>query len=331
MSDHRILDKLLSDLTLSIEQFLRIVARAPRTYKKFTIAKKNGERRSIAQPARETKYVQNWLIGNVFDRLPIHKSATAYTKGASIKNNAFLHSTMPYIVKLDFKNFFPSILIGDVEAHLSRYCTDLSAQELKYISMLSCFDDQGKTCLSVGSPASPILSNSILFQFDTLVFDWAKANGFIYTRYADDLTFSTSVRGASSLVLPKVLEFLAGLEYPRIILNEKKTIHLSKKSSRRITGLIISNDGKVSLGRDRKREISVMVHKHLLGLLCADDLFKLQGLLGFAQDVEPLFLSRLRAKYGTDALRDLLAMRAPPKDKIKPAKKRKILIPVTRQ
>lgn len=326
MSDHKLLDKLLSDLALSMDQFLRIAVRAPRTYKKFTIAKKNGQRRNIAQPARETKYVQNWLINNLFSRLPVHGCATAYVKGASIKNNAAAHAGMPYVVKLDFKNFFPSITVGDIETHLSRCCADLSGYELKCFSMLSCFVDEDRYCLSVGSPASPVLSNSILFQFDTLVHEWAVSNGFIYTRYADDLTFSTSVRGASSLVLPKVLSLLEGLEYPRITLNDKKTIHLSKKCSRRVTGLVITNDGKVSIGRERKREISSMVHKHLLGILSVEDLPRLQGLLGFAQDVEPLFLSRLRAKYGSHALRTLLAMRAPPIDIIKPAKKRKLLI-----
>ena len=78
-------------------QLLRLIARSPHTYKIYTIAKKSGGVRTIAQPAKETKFIQHWLIQNVFDRLPVHACAAAYKRGASIKANAAAHKENYYI------------------------------------------------------------------------------------------------------------------------------------------------------------------------------------------------------------------------------------------
>ena len=99
------------------------------------------------------------------------------------------------------------------------------------------------------------------------------------------------------------------LEYPRLELNAKKTTHLSRKHQRRITGLIINNDGNVSLGRKRKREISTLIHKFSLNLLSDIEILNLPGLLGFAKDVEPVFLNRMRTKYDSELIDEILQKR----------------------
>lgn len=317
MSKHQLFDKLLADLSLTPSQLTRVVARAPRTYKVYTIPKKSGGYRVIAQPAKETKYVQEWLIQNLFSDLPIHISAAAYVKGASIKKNALRHADNSYMVKLDFKNFFSSVRAEDVRQHLQRHFENLTDTELDYISRVSCIKSADSLVLSVGSPASPVLTNSIMYDFDIAVLKWCEENGFKYSRYADDLTFSTSVRNVSVNVEPMVRGILNGLAYPRLSLNEEKTIHLSKRGRRQITGLVVTNAGAVSLGRSRKREISSMVHKFSLGTLPDQEIFRLQGLLGFVCDAEPLFLGRLIAKYGGDVLSALLQRRSPPKPIVK--------------
>lgn len=316
MSNNPLIDALLSDLALTKEQFLRISSRAPKTYKVYPIKKKNGGVRVIAQPARETKYIQSWLANNVFGVLPVHDSATAYRKGGSIKVNAQMHASNPYVVKLDFTNFFPSIKSADVLAHLKRHLVGATDAELKVFTFLSCFNNNGELSLSIGSPLSPVLSNSIMHEFDSIVSEWAVSNNFTYTRYADDLTFSTSIKGGSEAVVDKVREVVDKIAYPRLSLNEKKTIYLSRKGCRKVTGLVLSNAGSVSIGRDRKREISAMVHRFSIDKISEDDLRRLQGLLGFVQDVEPLFIARLRAKYSSNVVTDLLRRRV----KKKPAK-----------
>lgn len=307
--------ELQESLGVSEGQLNRLFLRSPHTYKIYTIAKRTGGKRTIAQPAKETKFIQHWLIENVFKKLPIHECATAYKPDASIKKNAAAHKDNSYITKFDFKDFFTSIKAGDLVKHVSRYLKgSLDAEDIKDIARISCIKLNGRDelCLSVGAPSSPTLSNTIMFDFDQAVSAWCKTHDIIYTRYADDLAFSTTLKGISGEIEPAIREIVQKLDYPRLRFNTKKTTHLSKKHQRRITGLVITNDGNVSLGRARKREISALIHKFSLGLLPDAEIYSLQGLLGFARDVEPLFLSRMRGKYSSDLIEKILQMRKSP-------------------
>jgi hypothetical protein len=307
-------EKLQESLGINESQLNRLILRAPHTYKLYTIPKKSGGIRVIAQPARETKYIQYWLIKNIFHKLPIHECSMAYQEGSSIKKNAAAHKNNCYIAKFDFKNFFPSINADDLVMHISKHFGQaLYPDDIKDIVRISCIErkNDGKQCLSIGAPSSPILSNTLMFEFDREVYAWCVKNDITYTRYADDLTFSTNRKGISSNIEPVIQDIVQSLEYPRLSFNTKKTTHLSRKHQRRITGLIINNDGNVSLGRQRKRELSTLIHKYSLELLPERGVYNLQGLLGFAKDVEPLFLNRMREKYGSELIEQIIRKRKP--------------------
>ena len=92
------------------------------------------------------------------------------------------------------------------------------------------------------------------------------------------------------------------IEYPRLTLNVAKTRLASKATLRRVTGLVIANDGTLSLGRDRKRLISAMVHHAITGKAEAFTVTHLAGLLSFAKDVEPSFVDALGQKYGVTTI-----------------------------
>lgn len=286
---------------LNDAQIHRLIIRAPHAYKVYTIPKKSGGTRTIAQPAKEIKFLQRWLMKKVFDRLPIHECATAYRSGASIKINAATHQSNAYISKFDLENFFPSIKETDLIQHFRKHLhANTSDDDILRIARLCCMRTIGsqERQLSVGAPSSPLLSNSLMFDFDSEIASWCVGNGFVYTRYADDLTFSTNTKGNSKALEAEICRVIGNLIYPKIRLNKRKTIHLSKKYQRRITGLIVNNDGKLSIGRDRKREISTLIHRHSLKLLSPEEGYQLQGLLGFAKDIEPNFMTSVRRKYG---------------------------------
>lgn len=299
---------------LSEAQVLRLVARSPHAYKIYTIPKKSGGVRTIAQPAKETKYLQRWLMTNLFDELPLHESAAAYKPNASIKKNASLHKDNSYISKFDFKNFFASIAEADLIRHLTRHLrSDFSTVDIQYIGRLCCISSKGTKdrCLSIGAPSSPMLSNSVMYEFDSLIDSWCRTKGLAYTRYADDLTFSTNERGISSEIEVEVLSVIRNLDYPKLRINTKKTVHLSKKYQRRITGVIINNDGELSIGRERKRAISALIHRYSINMLTADEKYHLQGLLGFAKDVEPTFIASMKKKYGFETIDSVFQIRKP--------------------
>lgn len=323
MSPRDFLLELASELALSPAELVLLVARAPYSYKSYPVDKKSGNgKRIISQPARQTKHIQNALLESILKSLPVHECASAYQKGSSIKKNALAHAGNAYLSKFDIVDFFGSISEEDLIEHFKIHLGEqVDPKHFKLIARCCTISYKGanKFVLSVGAPTSPLLSNSIMHEFDTSMQAWCLERGITYTRYADDLTFSTNTKDISFEIEARIVEILKALNYPRLQINQKKTVYASRKNQRRVTGLIISNEGSISLGRDKKRVISAMIHRFTQGKLPEQELAYLQGIMGLAKDVEPLFLSRMRAKYGVNAISSVLQYRAPPKE-IKPAK-----------
>jgi hypothetical protein len=288
---------------------LRLARSAPHRYKVYSIPKKDGSSsRQIAQPAKELKAVQRALATIFGDHLPVHEAATAYQKGSKILRNAEAHAESRFLLKLDFENFFPSIRPGDLTAHLSAYWPlTISPQDIEFISRIIFWapPKSGDLRLSIGAPSSPFVANTILYDFDVSVSDISDEFDAVYTRYADDVAISSNRPGATAKMHEEVRRIVRKMDYPQLRVNDKKTLYTSKKYRRRVTGLIIANSGKVSLGRDRKRLISAMVHRFKVGTLEKSRISRLRGLLSFAKDVEPQFLDRLASKYGSDVLEAL--------------------------
>jgi len=140
-----------------------------------------------------------------------------------------------------------------------------------------------------------------MFEFDSLVFRYCSEKNISYTRYADDLAFSMHDMKLRGEVLKKVQTVLASLEFPILKLNDRKTIFGSKAHRRLVTGLILTNEGTVSLGRDRKRRIRAQIHHLLQGKLSDEEKNHLRGMIAFARDVEPEFIERMENKYGKPA------------------------------
>ncbi|WP_158512724.1 retron St85 family RNA-directed DNA polymerase [Sphingobium sp. SYK-6] len=292
---------------LSRSDILSIARNAPQRYKTYTISKRNGGKRTISQPAREVKVLQKILLEHVLYKLPVHSAATAYRQGISLKENATRHVHNESIKKFDFKDFFPSIKGRD----WIKYCGDhgvfADTVDVGLSTHILFHQPANSTILrlAIGAPSSPALSNVLMFEFDKIITDEVAKDEVIYTRYADDLTFSAS-RMWNMIDVPKVIaRAIKNNHYPRLNINPDKTISATKKYKRQVTGLILTNDGKVSLGRKRKREIRAEVHRALIGQLTNDQLMHVQGILAFVEDVEPDYLRRLESYYGAEFIRNL--------------------------
>ena len=297
LSQSDVLHRMSSDLAMMPSHLAKIIQTAPLRYKLFEIPKKAGGMREVAQPAREVKAIQRWIVREIGPKLPIHDSATAYREGASIRKNAEAHVYSRYMLKLDFTNFFPSILRSDVYSHLERHCSeflDPSAQKL--IAHVCCWARrrQPPLRLCIGAPSSPMLSNRIMYEFDNRLSATAEQEGVIYTRYADDITLSSRDRGKIDRYGEFVKELLSELQYPKLSLNLAKTVRASRAGKRVVTGLVLTPDGNVSIGRDRKRLIRTMHHHSLSKQLGEKEMQELQGLLSFADSIEPGFSLRLK-------------------------------------
>src|SRR5690606_3626359 len=143
-----------------------------------------------------------------------------------------------------------------------------------------------------------ILSNVLMYDFDNAVSAAVAKDHVTYSRYADDLTFSALRTGHLVNVERTVRSVIRTLKYPNLSINEEKTTRVTLKYNRRVTGVTLSNEGKVSLGRDRKRAIEAAVHHFTTGKILESEVGELKGILGFAKSVEPEFIERLIEKYG---------------------------------
>lgn len=298
MSD--LLQTLLHKTGLLERDLVRIISNAPRRYKEYRIPKRTGGFRQIAQPARELKALQRVLISEYLDKQPVHSAAMAYRTGLSIRSNALAHVENGPILKMDFKEFFPSIRVRDWVAYCHYRGIFKDVTDLEHSSRILFQKRKGESILrlAIGAPSSPMLSNILMFEFDALVTDIVQQDHVTYTRYADDLTFSAKRTGYLNSVQKAVAKAIREVNWPRLTLNKEKTVVATTRYHRQVTGLVLTNDHRVSLGHDRKRKISAAVHHASVGRLTEQELKALAGQLAFAFAVEPDFLSRLQRKYG---------------------------------
>lgn len=296
-----ILPKLSNDLLIPQETLFYLVKTSPYRYKKYSVPKRNGKgQRRLAQPAKEVKALQYWVIDNVLKGLPLHACSTAYSPGCSISNNAKLHKENSYLVKMDFKNFFPSLTDNDF-LYYARHSKKLqySLVDIALLNSIMFWSPKrdNELELAIGAPSSPLLSNLLLYDFDVKVDDFCRLNSITYSRYADDLTFSTNRQNKQYMIVDFVTSLLDKIKSPSLIVNENKTVFASRGSHRRITGIVITNEGEISLGKERRKDIRAKAFLYQKFGANQEEAAKLQGLLAFAKDVEPGFVCKLLKKY----------------------------------
>lgn len=305
-----LLQQLAREVGVAESGVRRLMLSAPRRYKVYNILKRTGGLREIAQPAREVKILQRALCEVLLKRLPVHPAATAYVDGKSIADNARVHADSGPIMKMDFRNFFPSIVRKDWYQYCEETRCLIDVEEIELTGALLFRRPKGSTelKLAIGAPSSPMLSNILMYKFDEIVSSLILADKKIkYTRYADDLTFSAPKTGFLVNVKKYVFQAISEVKYPRLQINSQKTVVATKKYRRSVTGLVITNDGAISIGRDRKRAIRSLVYRAANGNLDAVDLAKLSGTLAFANSVEPNFINSLREKYSNEVIASIQA------------------------
>ena len=289
----------------------KIARNAPSRYKVYSVPKRSGRGdRLLAQPAKELKLIQKWLVQKVLFELPVHDAAMAYVKNRGIKTNASRHVRNNFLLKLDFKNFFPSIKPADLVHHIERFKNGIFSDDDMWFMTQILFwrgnEKKTKPQLCIGGPGSPFISNTLMYDFDSYVSTQCEKRNVVYTRYADDLTFSTNEKNVLAEIMTLIEEDCQDRAHPRLQLNRDKTIWSSRKHLRRVTGLVLSSDNKVSLGRDRKRLIRSVIHKFSLGLLNQENRASLKGTIAFAMDVDPSFIEAMREKYGDETIDEIM-------------------------
>lgn len=299
-----IIERMSVDLALP-SSFIEALARgASHEYKMYSIPKRTGGQRTIHHPSKRLKGLQRWLLVNVVSQLPVHPAAAAYRPGKSIFDNALRHASSRYLLRMDFEEFFPSIQVTDLTRYIADHqhlFADWSALDIEVFSKLMFRHG----ALTIGAPTSPAVSNALCFELDSALDALAASSSVTYSRYADDLFFSTVHPNVLGTFEARVATVVKSLRTPDALkLNPLKTRHSSKKGRRRVTGIVLGSDGHAYIGRARKREIRAMIQRYP----SLNDTQKayLAGMIAFAVGLDPEFMNHLISKYGLARVREAM-------------------------
>lgn len=257
-----LLEQMNYDLGID-KQYIQYCAKRNNLYARYYIKKKNGGRREILQPSKELKVLQYWLIKNVFNHFPISPYSSAYQKGCSIRKNAECHKYGKYILHTDIVHFFESITAKSMLSFFQNNknivnTLQLSSAEIKLILNLVLYKGD---YLVVGSVASPMISNCIMYEFDMQLGELAQKRNMKYTRYADDIVISSD-NYIDNSILKDIDTLLEEYGFKR---NISKTYFMCKRKKREVTGLVIdNNDNSLSIGHQKYNQLKRDIYNYLV-------------------------------------------------------------------
>lgn len=254
---------LLSYLGLSAAELKKIWWYRGSMYHQFEIAKGKGKTRLIEAPNKRLKYLQR-KIASLLDQLyrvrgPVH----GFVVGKSVKTNGLAHLRKRYVLNVDLKTFFPSITENRVTGVLESL--GISNRVASIVARLCCLNAH----LPQGAPTSPVISNMICFRLDKQLLAFAKDARCIYTRYADDVTFSSyqpmtalfdgppPVPGhfAPDQLVPALRSIIAANGFA---LNQDKAHYADRNSRRMVTGLKVNE--LLNVDRRYVRNVRAALH-----------------------------------------------------------------------
>nr|WP_315024189.1 reverse transcriptase family protein [uncultured Aminipila sp.] len=226
--------------TAHLRQILELRGVKLNSYKTFFI-KGNKKKRKIDSPSRKLKERQRWILKNILEKIALSDNCCGFVRCKSILDNAKPHVGKEFILNMDIKDFFPSInqnAIEDIFSNLG-YVTPVA----RLLSEICCFNE----VLPQGAPTSPYLSNIICIKMDYELNAFSKRINATYTRYADDITFSSS--NDLNFAIVEIREILVKYGFE---CNDLKT-HMMKGVTRKIvTGLLVNEEIKILKQYKRK-------------------------------------------------------------------------------
>ena len=214
-------------------------------YQSFDIPKKDGSARHIYAPTGVLKTIQKKLADALYDYQKSIKSETniktnishAFEKEKGIITNAQIHRNKRYIICLDLKDYFESFHFGRVMGFFENNRNyKLSHEVAVIIAQIACYNG----FLPQGAPSSPVITNLISQIMDSHLLKICKKYHLDYTRYADDLTFSTNDKNFLDKKDAFIEEVSFEIESSGFSINDSKTRIVFRDSQQVVTGLIVN-------------------------------------------------------------------------------------------
>ena len=280
-------------------------------YVQFVVPKKSGGERTLSAPHMQMAAAQRWVFDHILSKLPAPDAAHGFAKGRSILTNAKPHVGSAVVVNCDLADFFPSITVHRVIGLFRQIGYSPAVATVLALLVTECprrkvlYNGKpwhvatGPRGLPQGACTSPAISNLIARRMDSRLSGIAKKLGWTYTRYADDLTFSSAHPSERIGYLLARIRHITGDE--GFAVNEKKTRVLKPAARQTVTGITVNTQASTS--RRTRRQLRAILHNAKKTGLENQNRSRranfggwLQGMIGFVAMVNPRQAIKLRAR-----------------------------------
>jgi len=316
----------------------RIVQRSHDPYTDIIIRRRDGRKmRAISSPEPVLMEVQRWILHNILENIPSDPASFAYARGSSIKECANRHRGAKWLIKLDIRNFFESIDEARVYSvfrdaryqplpafELARVCTrysmhakhvdaELFRSKTQY-QAIRPYNRQYMGFLPQGAPASGALANLVARSLDSRLNRLAAKHRLVYTRYADDMTFSSGddfERGRAFHIL-RIAE--SAIRNERFVVHDAKTRIVPPGARKIVLGLLVDGEAPRINAATRSRIIhhirgvekfGLSQHVTHMDFSSIGGLVRhVSGLISFAADIEPTWADGMRDRWRNALLRN---------------------------
>lgn len=210
-----------------------VVKRRGLPYEIFSVPKRSGGHRYLASPEKPLKQVQQWINKYILSSNIPHWRCFSYKSGVSIIDAAKEHCSSKWLIKIDIENFFDSVnevsvyklfrgmgYCSLVSFELARLCTFVPAHVSKNHFKRSLLYNTSSDDLPYpkkgikflgrlpqGAPSSPSISNLVFEPIDIVLQNYAEHNDLVYSRYADDICFSSDSKNFSREKAMEIINF----------------------------------------------------------------------------------------------------------------------------
>jgi RNA-directed DNA polymerase len=246
-------------------------------YHRWLVPKRDGGARLISAPKPDLKRAQTWIARSITERLPVHGAVHGFLAGRSTATNATVHSGADIVIKLDLRDFYPSVTLPRVKGVfrkagygeqvatvLALLCTEPPREEIA-IDGVKYHVAVAPRSLPQGAPTSPSITNTLALRLDSRLAGLARKLGVRYTRYADDLTFSW--HGGTHGPVGKLVDAVRRIAADEgFAVHEKKTRIMRAGRRQKVTGLVVNRTAKdsaapvVRVPRTLVRQLRAAIH-----------------------------------------------------------------------
>lgn len=227
------------------------------TYKKEycyfqkVIPKKDKTERILNVPSLSLKVVQKWILKEILEKILVSEQAMAFVPHKNgLRENAERHKKNIFLLEMDITNFFGTITEQQV---YTLFCNiGYNTKVAGILANLCTYDNY----LPQGAVTSPYIANLVCYHMDARINGYCSRKDIVYTRYADDLTFSSDNR----MLLNKIEKFIKYIVTDEgFTINDKKTRYLSNDVKKTVTGITI-NDDSIHVDKKFKRDLRAQIY-----------------------------------------------------------------------